>query len=156
LITLHNTKGLEFDRVVITGLEEGIFPHERIGSEAEDLEEERRLFYVGITRARSKLVLSWCWRRRIFGRTLEMLPSRFLAEIPEEAVERIGEQPPEGEGEEELSPGTGVFHEEYGPGVVERKWYNAGSLLVRVRFRSGRVATFLPRYTRLERVSLDE
>jgi len=156
LITLHNTKGLEFDRVIITGLEEGIFPHESSSWGApEELEEERRLFYVGITRARERLVLTWCRRRRIFGRWADMSPSRFLDEIPEDGAERVGEDAGAGAAEE-YPVGSGVFHDEYGPGVVERAWYNEGTLLVQVRFQSGRVARFLPKYTRLERISLGE
>ena len=88
LITLHNTKGLEFDRVILTGLEEGIFPHSSSSGTIEDLEEERRLFYVGITRAREHLVMTWCLRRRLFGRTTEMSPSRFLDEIPADMVRK--------------------------------------------------------------------
>ncbi|HVO39255.1 MAG TPA: UvrD-helicase domain-containing protein [Spirochaetia bacterium] len=155
LITLHNTKGLEFDRVIITGMEEGIFPHESSSWGApEEMEEERRLFYVGITRARERLVLTWCRRRRIFGRWADMSPSRFLDEIPEDGAERVGEDA--GAGGAEYPVGSGVFHDEYGPGVVERAWYNEGTLLVQVRFQSGRVARFLPKYTRLERISLGE
>ena len=155
LITLHNTKGLEFDRVIITGLEEGIFPHDSSSSTPEDLEEERRLFYVGITRARERLLMTWCLNRRIFGRTTGMSPSRFLDEIPAEAVTRVG-----GDGTEEAADdypvGSGVFHEEYGPGVVERKWYTDGALLLQVRFQSGRVAKLLPKYARLERIYLGD
>jgi DNA helicase-2/ATP-dependent DNA helicase PcrA len=154
LITLHNTKGLEFDRVIITGLEEGIFPHESSSASAEELEEERRLFYVGITRARERLFLTWCLGRRLFGRFATMEPSRFLDELPHEMVSRIGEE--RAEVEDEYPLGCGVFHEEYGPGIVERKWYNAGNLLVLVRFRSGKIAKFLPKYNRLERVSVDD
>jgi DNA helicase-2/ATP-dependent DNA helicase PcrA len=155
LITLHNTKGLEFDRVIITGLEESIFPHESSSRTEEDLEEERRLFYVGITRARAELLMTWCRRRRIFGRTTDMAPSRFLDEVPEGAAARIGDEQPPG-GDEGFPPGAGVFHDEYGTGVVERAWYTDGSLVVQVRFQSGRVAKFLPKYARLERVSLGE
>ncbi len=98
LITLHNTKGLEFDRVVVTGLEEGIFPHESGRHDPDEVEEERRLFYVGVTRARRRLHLTWCARRQLFGRWQEREPSRFLAEIPpsllsvEEAAEMSGEE----------------------------------------------------------------
>ena len=156
LITIHNTKGLEFDRVIITGLEEQIFPHSSSDwGELEELEEERRLFYVGITRAREKLVMTWCRRRRIFGRYSEMAPSRFLDEIPEGAAERVGEDK-EAEAADDYPVGSGVYHDEYGPGVVERKWYTDGTLLVQVRFESGRVAKFLPKYTRLERISFGE
>jgi DNA helicase-2/ATP-dependent DNA helicase PcrA len=152
LITLHNTKGLEFDRVIITGLEEGIFPHESSSLAADDVEEERRLFYVGITRARETLVMTWCRRRRLFGRWSEMAPSRFLDEIPVESSRRIGWPTVEG-GVEGFAPGTGVFHEEYGPGIVERSWRSDGNLLVQVRFQSGRVAKFLPKYAGLERIA---
>jgi DNA helicase-2/ATP-dependent DNA helicase PcrA len=154
LITLHNTKGLEFDRVIITGLEEGLFPHDSSLGSDEDLEEERRLFYVGITRARSSLTMTWCRRRRLFGRTVEMSPSRFLDELPAELVRRedAGAQPG---GEEEFTVGTGVYHEEYGTGVVERTWYTEGTQLVQVRFQTGRVGKFLPKYARLERVELE-
>jgi DNA helicase II / ATP-dependent DNA helicase PcrA len=162
LITIHNTKGLEFDRVIITGLEEQIFPHSSSDwGEPEELEEERRLFYVGITRAREKLVMTWCRRRRIFGRYSDMAPSRFLDEIPEGAAERVGENR-EAEAADDYPVGSGVYHDEYGPGVVARKWYTddararGGTLLVQVRFESGRVAKFLPKYTRLERISLSE
>jgi len=156
LITIHNTKGLEFDRVIITGLEEQIFPHSSSDwGEPEELEEERRLFYVGITRAREKLVMTWCRRRRIFGRYSDMAPSRFLDEIPEGTAERVGEDK-EAEAADDYPVGSGVYHDEYGPGVVERKWYTDGTLLVQVRFESGRVAKFLPKYTRLERISFGE
>jgi DNA helicase-2/ATP-dependent DNA helicase PcrA len=151
LITLHNTKGLEFDRVIITGLEEGIFPHQSSAGSPEEVEEERRLFYVGITRARTRLVMTCCRRRRLFGRTTDMSPSRFLEEIPRESIRwaELEEQ------SNEFPVGSGVFHEEYGTGVVEKRWYTDGTLLVRVRFHSGRVAQFLPKYARLERVQLD-
>jgi DNA helicase-2/ATP-dependent DNA helicase PcrA len=152
LITAHNTKGLEFDRVVITGLEEGIFPHSSSSGAAEDVEEERRLFYVAVTRARERLLMTWCLRRRLFGRTTEMSPSRFLDEVPEDMVRKE-----EGAGAvpaEEFPVGSGVYHDEYGTGVVERTWYNDGAQLVQVRFQSGRVGKFLPKYSRLERVDL--
>jgi DNA helicase-2/ATP-dependent DNA helicase PcrA len=86
LITMHNTKGLEFDQVIITGLEDGIFP--RDGEDSEELEEERRLFYVACTRAENELYLTTCRYRRLHGRLLDFLPSRFLSEIPEELIER--------------------------------------------------------------------
>ena len=153
LITLHNTKGLEFDRVIITGVEEGIFPHESSSHAPADLEEERRLFYVGITRARESLTMTWCRRRRLFGRWTEMAPSRFLDEVPAESCRRVGMDAPVDEADGSFAPGTGVFHDEYGPGVVQRAWTSDGNLLVQVRFQSGRVAKFLPKYARLEKIS---
>ena len=92
LITLHSTKGLEFDHVFLTGLEEGISPHGRALNEEKGVEEERRLVYVGMTRARKTLTLTRAVYRRVFGdeqRLRASLPSRFLAEIPSELVETV-------------------------------------------------------------------
>lgn len=87
LMTLHAVKGLEFAAVFLSGLEEGIFPHDRTLGEPDDLEEERRLCYVGITRARERLYLTHTWVRTIFGNARESIPSRFLKEIPGELIE---------------------------------------------------------------------
>jgi len=92
LITLHSTKGLEFDHVFLTGMEEGICPHSRSTTEAKDIEEERRLCYVGMTRARTSLTLTRAVYRRVFGNEQQLRaskPSRFLAEIPSELVDTI-------------------------------------------------------------------
>jgi DNA helicase-2/ATP-dependent DNA helicase PcrA len=89
LMTMHAAKGLEFPVVVIAGLEEGLFPHSRAGDDEEEVEEERRLCYVGMTRAQSQLVLTSAARRRVFGEYQGTEPSRFLDEIPSELVERI-------------------------------------------------------------------
>jgi DNA helicase-2/ATP-dependent DNA helicase PcrA len=92
LITLHSTKGLEFDHVFLTGMEEGICPHGRSLNEEKGIEEERRLVYVGMTRARTSLTLTRAVYRRIFGNEQQLrasLPSRFLAEIPSELVETV-------------------------------------------------------------------
>jgi DNA helicase-2/ATP-dependent DNA helicase PcrA len=92
LITLHSTKGLEFDHVFLTGMEEGICPHSRAINEDKGIEEERRLVYVGMTRARQSLTLTRAVYRRIFGNEQQLrasLPSRFLAEIPSELVETV-------------------------------------------------------------------
>jgi DNA helicase-2/ATP-dependent DNA helicase PcrA len=92
LITLHSTKGLEFDHVFLTGMEEGISPHSRALNEEKGIEEERRLVYVGMTRARKSLTLTRAVYRRIFGNEQQLrasLPSRFLAEIPSELVETV-------------------------------------------------------------------
>lgn len=82
LMTLHSAKGLEFPTVFLAGLEEGIFPHARALLDEDELEEERRLCYVGITRAQRRLFLSWARCRTIYGNTAMCQPSRFLAEIP--------------------------------------------------------------------------
>ncbi|WP_067932573.1 DNA helicase PcrA [Alicyclobacillus kakegawensis] len=86
LMTLHSAKGLEFPVVFITGFEEGIFPHSRALASPEEMEEERRLCYVGVTRAREQLYLTHCRARMIFGQYREYTPSRFLAEMPKEAL----------------------------------------------------------------------
>jgi DNA helicase-2/ATP-dependent DNA helicase PcrA len=89
LMTLHVAKGLEFPAVVITGLEETIFPHNRALSDDAELEEERRLCYVGVTRAMRHLVLTHAWTRTVWGRPNNQIPSRFLQEIPPELVDDL-------------------------------------------------------------------
>jgi DNA helicase-2/ATP-dependent DNA helicase PcrA len=88
LMTLHSAKGLEFPTVILAGLEEGLFPHSRSREDEEELEEERRLCYVGMTRARRNLILSGAARRRVFGEYKSSEPSRFIDEIPPELIER--------------------------------------------------------------------
>lgn len=86
LMTLHAAKGLEFPVIVICGLEEDLFPHERSKGNEAELEEERRLCYVGITRAKERLFLSYCRNRTIYGRLTRRTPSRFLGELPAEHI----------------------------------------------------------------------
>lgn len=88
LMTLHSAKGLEFPVVFIPGMEEGIFPHNRALLEEAEMEEERRLCYVGITRAQQRLYLTYASMRTLYGRTQSNMPSRFLEELPEEVLER--------------------------------------------------------------------
>jgi ATP-dependent DNA helicase UvrD/PcrA len=87
MMTLHSAKGLEFPTVVLAGLEDGLFPHSRSREDEAEMEEERRLMYVGVTRARSKLVLTSAARRRVFGEYQNTEPSRFIDEIPPDLVE---------------------------------------------------------------------
>ena len=89
MMTLHSAKGLEFPMVILAGLEEGLFPHSRSSGDDDELEEERRLCYVGMTRARQRLVLTGAARRRIFGEYQASEPSRFIDEIPAELVDRV-------------------------------------------------------------------
>ncbi|MGD9702003.1 MAG: UvrD-helicase domain-containing protein [Acidimicrobiia bacterium] len=92
LMTLHSAKGLEFPNVFIVGVEEGVFPHIRALTEPDEMEEERRLAYVGITRARQRLYLSHAWSRSLFGTTNYNPPSRFFDEIPIDLVQSLGGQ----------------------------------------------------------------
>jgi len=124
LMTLHNAKGLEFEVVFIAGMEDGIFPHFRSMTDADELEEERRLAYVGITRARRRLYLTHAWSRSLFGASSYNPPSRFLNEIPGELIEEL-EETGHGDGEvvaagapPEVSAGDTVHHDRFGEGVV--------------------------------------
>ncbi len=142
LMTLHNAKGLEYDAVFILGCEDGSFPHMRALEEGGE-EEERRLCYVGITRARERLYMTWARERRLFGRSERNLPSRFIDELPVELTER-GSSNPGGGWEASaaaavidpgpaLGLGTGddVVHASFGDGVVTA--VEPGGVLV-VRF----------------------
>jgi len=104
-MTIHAAKGLEFDTVFITGLEEGLFPYERMGADGtEDEEEERRLFYVALTRAAHKLFLSYATTRTVFGKTKVNSPSSFLLDIDDEILEY-----PERSDDEEPSSAASIF-----------------------------------------------
>lgn len=93
LMTIHAAKGLEFDAVFLTGLEDGLFPHENTFSQADGLEEERRLMYVAITRARHRLYLSLAQSRMLHGQVRYSIPSRFVDEIPKEHLKRLSSRP---------------------------------------------------------------
>ena len=108
LMTMHSAKGLEFPVVYIAGMEEGIFPHMRALDDESELEEERRLAYVGITRAEKQLVLTGARTRTIFGRTAMNQPSRFLDEIPDSLKEEVSPVHVDRYGRS-LSPGSGVY-----------------------------------------------
>jgi ATP-dependent DNA helicase UvrD/PcrA len=132
LMTLHNAKGLEYDAVFIIGCEEGVFPHSRSLEEGNE-EEERRLAYVGITRARKRLWMTHARSRRLFGGRETGFPSRFLSELPDDLVEREGTQEqamtgwalggstaPAPKADPSLSFVTGddIVHASFGDGVV--------------------------------------
>ena len=167
---MHNTKGLEFPVVIATGLEQGLFP--RDDEEGEELEEQRRLFYVAITRAKDELHLSSCHWRRLHGRLYETAPSRFLSEM-DDSLFRVASTRREGaawEGQRaggyaslgfapkapapragEAGPwraGLAVYHDDYGSGVVIKvsPTPSSGPLVV-VRFETGRQAQFFPKFT---------
>lgn len=94
MMTIHSAKGLEFPVVYVVGMEEGIFPGASAQYDQEELEEERRLCYVAMTRAKEKLTLTNARQRMLFGRTTPCMPSRFLKEIPEENMEWLGKPEP--------------------------------------------------------------
>ena len=89
LMTVHSAKGLEFHTVFVSGLEEGLFPHENSLTEADGIEEERRLMYVALTRARRRLYLTYAQSRMLHGQTRYGIPSRFFHEIPEALMRRV-------------------------------------------------------------------
>src|SRR5438045_7828434 len=91
LMPVHSAKGLEFPTVFVTGLEEGRFPHENSLNEADGVEEERRLMYVAITRARRRLYLTHAQSRMLHGQTRYNIPSRFMAEIPRDVIEWLSQ-----------------------------------------------------------------
>ena len=161
LMTLHNAKGLEFRAVFMIGMEEGIFPHAR-SIEEQGLEEERRLAYVGMTRAQERLVLTHASARSLYGSRSYNLPSRFLDELPETHVERSRLQPASWSGYGSptgvapradvptLSTGDSVRHETLGEGVVTA--IERGGL-VTVRFASdGSERRLMLDYAPLERI----
>jgi DNA helicase-2/ATP-dependent DNA helicase PcrA len=122
LMTLHNAKGLEFPVVFMVGMEEGIFPHIRSMEDEQDLEEERRLCYVGMTRAREKLYLLHAATRSLWGGMSANPISRFLVEIPGGYIEELEFEKEEGDEEEheviEVDIGERVVHEKWGLGTV--------------------------------------
>jgi DNA helicase-2/ATP-dependent DNA helicase PcrA len=123
LLTLHMAKGLEFPVVFIVGLEEGVLPHSRSMETADELEEERRLFYVGITRAQRRLHLVYTFRRALFGRDELSEPSRFLGDIPSELLQSYEgaepqRSPHERTKEAQFQAGDHVRHPQFGEGIV--------------------------------------
>ncbi len=153
LITMHNTKGLEFDRVLVTGLEDGLFPRDETAYDRDELEEERRLFYVAVTRARQSLFFTAVKRRLLHGRYLDRQPSRFLSEIHRESLDGFAAPPVRDDG---WAAGQKVYHDDYGTGIVIKKWYTGDELVLDVRFESGRTGRFLPQFTPLEKLASDD
>jgi DNA helicase-2/ATP-dependent DNA helicase PcrA len=181
LMTLHSAKGLEFPVVFLIGLEDGVFPHVRSLGDPDELEEERRLCYVGLTRAEQRLYLCHAWSRMMFGATDYRPPSRFLEEIPEELVQPAGEgvtnrrrqgslgahrdavvaaalrresAPAGARGAEQLGlrVGDDVRHERFGEGVIVDINGSGDKAEARVRFRDAGEKTLLLSWAPLERV----
>ena len=160
LMTLHSAKGLEFPVVFITGLEEGLFPLSRCMESREELEEERRLFYVGLTRAKERVFLSYAFRRRRFD-DVGSLRSQFLEEIPQELVE---EQKPErlaevysqqelkkyAAAEQLLEIGIRVYHDSFGVGKIIEKKGAGENLTVTVLFEGYLKKKIMVKYANME------
>ncbi|MCB9913844.1 MAG: UvrD-helicase domain-containing protein [Planctomycetes bacterium] len=166
LMTLHAAKGLEFPAVFVTGLEEELLPHFRAVSESADesgLEEERRLFYVGMTRAKERLFLSYAAYRMHFGQTSARLPSRFLEEIPNELLDGfepeadeadvlgVFEAPSAGYGA--LTVGSRVRHDHFGMGTVVRLLGSGVNARATVSFPRYGDKQLLLQYAKLEVLS---
>jgi DNA helicase-2/ATP-dependent DNA helicase PcrA len=182
LMTLHAAKGLEFESVFLVGLEEGLLPHSRSITNEEGLEEERRLCYVGMTRAMERLHLSWARSRQVFGQRRVSQPSRFLGEIPLEALEKSGgfaavapRRLADGSGRRaadagfswsvprnaamaappaggELRPGAKVRHPLFGVGTVLRREGEGDELKVTVSFPGAGAKKLVARFAGLELV----
>jgi DNA helicase II / ATP-dependent DNA helicase PcrA len=162
LMTVHLAKGLEFPLVFLTGLEEGLFPIGGGSSTEADLEEERRLCYVGITRARKKLYMTYAATRRLFGQVYANLPSRFILEarlfgrtegVTEPAplpAPKPAPKPAERPLFERLKVGMRVKHPQFGRGSVLEKTGSGEMIKITVRFEDGRVTKLLARYAPLE------
>ena len=168
LMTLHNAKGLEFPVVFIIGLEDGVFPHYRSMGDPAHLEEERRLMYVGVTRARERLYMTYAWSRTLFGSTSYSPPSRFLGEIPTELVRALEEgelvvadgasvspirAAVEGRREiPQISAGDTVLHDKWGEGVVLTVSGSGTDAEATVRFEDAGEKRLLVAYAPLSKV----
>jgi DNA helicase II / ATP-dependent DNA helicase PcrA len=169
LMTMHGAKGLEFCSVFLTGLEEGVFPHSRALTDAQELEEERRLAYVGVTRARDRLFLSYAHRRALFGNTYAYPKSRFLEEIPNlEALESDSVPLPRPSGGRwrevaihesagagvhlGLQTGDRVRHPKWGEGTIQSIVGAGGDGLVTIDFPNVGQKMLMLKYAPLEKV----
>jgi DNA helicase-2/ATP-dependent DNA helicase PcrA len=167
LLTLHSAKGLEFPVVFITGLEDGLFPHSRSFDDPDAMEEERRLCYVGVTRAKEQLYLVYAFRRTQFGASQVQEPSRFLTDIPPELVKgrtkderptTNDQRPPTNDqhsslvvGRSSFRPGDRVRHATFGEGVVISSKRTGDDEEVEVAFAGRGVKRLVASFARLEK-----
>lgn len=159
VMTLHSAKGLEFPVVFITGFEEGIFPHSRSLNSGEELEEERRLCYVGMTRAKERLYLTYAWRRNLNGNTLFNCVSRFISEIPKHLKEKAdiekGEEIPSLDNRREkieVAVGDKIRHVDWGIGVILNKIDTENDIFITVDFEKVGLKKLSINYAPLEKI----
>lgn len=156
LMTLHNSKGLEFDLVFLVGLEEDLFPHVNAKDDPKAIEEERRLCYVGMTRAKRQLYLCSTTYRYMWGTARMMRPSRFLKEIPSHYLENFSSPSLHIEEEEAVhaegfSPGDPVIHKEFGVGIVQKAYQGSFGLTYEVYFsQANSHRTLVAKYAKLQ------
>jgi DNA helicase-2/ATP-dependent DNA helicase PcrA len=152
LMTCHSAKGLEFESVYLVGMEEGLLPHATAMHSDRELEEERRLCYVAMTRARTRLVLTAAESRIMYGESEQRAISRFIQEIPGALLRRVSRQRPGTKHERTplsdakagaLRLGTRVRHATFGEGYVLFTSGSGATLRARIRFKTGRVSTFM-------------
>jgi len=158
MMTLHNGKGLEFTGVFLVGMEEELFPHANALENAESLEEERRLCYVGMTRAKEYLFLTASRNRYLWGMPRMMRPSRFLKEIPEQFLQsshtRREEYSSYNEQESPFEPGEGVFHKDFGTGIIQKVYTTSLGLTYDVFFpRANAMRSLVAKFAKLTPVS---
>ena len=140
LMTIHSSKGLEFNTVFITGIEEGLFPHENSLNNDYGLEEERRLMYVAMTRAKTNLYLSYSESRMLHGQTRYNIPSRFLGEIPSNLLnytrdmEKANKSIETNYPQKKMEIGANVLHPVFGRGIILQAEGNVSDMRVQVRF----------------------
>lgn len=165
-MSLHSAKGLEFPLVFLTGMEEGLFPHNRSLQEPGRLEEERRLCYVGMTRAMERLVICHAEVRRLYGNEHYATPSRFLGEVPEELLNPVrptaagisktpawpGSPPAmeSGDNESGFQLGQRVTHAKFGEGVVLQYEGHGQHARVQVNFGNGGSKWLVVAYAKLQ------
>lgn len=151
LMTIHNGKGLEFTATFIVGLEENLFPHVNSKESPDSLEEERRLCYVGMTRAKKHLHLSYARYRFLYGSPSSMVKSRFLNEIPSEYTEMGDQEELQDESIEEPQVGSIVMHKDFGRGVVLKAYETKFGLTYDVQFYlDGSKRTLVAKYAKLK------
>jgi DNA helicase II / ATP-dependent DNA helicase PcrA len=176
-MTLHTSKGLEYPVVFITGMEEGLFPHMRSGDDAHEIEEERRLCYVGMTRAQRLLYATNAFSRELYGNRQDTTPSRFLKEVDPALFRRIAPEagpqptlrqptqpyvdysdsqlPDEGHsgGGDSFGVGSKVNHQTFGNGVVKRREGRGDAAKVWIMFERGGLKLLVLKFANLRPVA---